>query len=374
MSLSWIHILVICIACALIIFILILIIICITIRGYRRNEKQTDADFNSDDQLTKRNVGSGHIMNDKTEPKTFFLNQQTDKNSLISNDKMAPNSNASNHTSCSSVNTVDNLANHNPYDLSNGHHLEDRVGTDFIMEQNNNGHKLPGPMMSVSSIDGKINPSMLKELNVATLSPNSWDAKDLLDHWGRVQEAKMRLSSPTIRHQTHNNYQPNHLLQQQSQVQQQPQQSNSPSVLSYGGSSSLDNYNHNNGNNGNSYLCQPAIVNSGHYDLATSNQPFDQQSYFNSTHVLHQPHLSDYQSSIYSPYSNASSIWRHQQKQQQQQQQQSYLLQPHSHLSIQNGNKVTTPSSVSVMTNFPDNGLPECNNLVRKISPNISQV
>lgn len=373
MTLSWIHILIICIACALLIFILILIIICITIRGYRHNEKQTDADFNSDGQLGKRNVGSGHILNDKTEPKAFFLNQQTDENSLISNEKMAPNSNASNHTSCSSVNTVDNLANHNPYGLSNGH-LEEQVGSDFIMEQNNNSHKLPGPMLSVDSIDTKMNSSIMKELNVATLSPNSWDAKDLLDHWGRVQEAKMRLSSPSIRHQAHNNYQTHHNLPQQTQIQQQPRQSNSPSVLSYGGSSSLDNYNHNNGSNSNSYLCQPAIVNSGHYDLATSTQPFDQQPYFNAPQILQQPHLSEYQSSIYSPYSNASSIWRHHQKQQQQQQHQSYLLQPNSHLTIQTGSKATAPNSVSVMTNFPDNGLPECNNLIRKISPNISQV
>ena len=39
----------------------------------------------------------------------------------------------------------------------------------------------------------------LRELSVNTLSPvQSWDAKDLLSHWGRVQEAKSRHEAPPV--------------------------------------------------------------------------------------------------------------------------------------------------------------------------------
>lgn len=39
----------------------------------------------------------------------------------------------------------------------------------------------------------------LRELNVNALSPvQSWDAKDLLSHWGRVQEAKQRQEPPPV--------------------------------------------------------------------------------------------------------------------------------------------------------------------------------
>jgi hypothetical protein len=39
----------------------------------------------------------------------------------------------------------------------------------------------------------------LRELNVNSLSPvQSWDAKDLLSHWGRVQEAKQRQETPPV--------------------------------------------------------------------------------------------------------------------------------------------------------------------------------
>ena len=39
----------------------------------------------------------------------------------------------------------------------------------------------------------------LRELSANTLSPiQSWDAKDLLNHWGRVQEAKSRHEAPPV--------------------------------------------------------------------------------------------------------------------------------------------------------------------------------
>ena len=39
----------------------------------------------------------------------------------------------------------------------------------------------------------------LRELSANTLSPiQSWDAKDLLTHWGRVQEAKSRHEAPPV--------------------------------------------------------------------------------------------------------------------------------------------------------------------------------
>ncbi|OTF84212.1 hypothetical protein BLA29_010984, partial [Euroglyphus maynei] len=192
---------------------------------------------------------------------------------------MAPNSAASNHTSCSSVNTtVDNgTTNHSAY---LGNH-QNHVHSHAIDRQQQQQQPMEQPAM--------------KELNVATLLPNSWDAKELLDHWGRVQEAKLRQESPSIVANGHAN----------------GMHSNSPSVLSYGGSSSADNYhsNHPTHHANISYACQPAIVQS--MDQSQFGQP-----YGNSL----QADYRDGPSPIYSPYSNASSIWQHQQQKQLQQQ------------------------------------------------------
>lgn len=228
-----------------------------------------------------------------------------DASSLIShsiNDKnTAPISNASNNTSCSSVNTVDHPIHYfnQPPNIEPGNRMSNAIG-------NNN--------------------PMVKELNVATLLPNSWDAKELLDHWGRVQEAKQRQESP----------------------QAMGNQSTSPSIPSYGGSS-LENF-----NNSHSYMCQPVAVQqvaNSHYPGSHAYTPAD------VGHEYHQP-------PIYSPYSNASSIWQHQQQQQQQQLQ--YLHMPHM--------DVTYPTTgINTAVSYDDHGLPEYS-VVRKVHPNISQV
>lgn len=331
-ALPWIQILIICIASAFLLFIIILIIICLTIRRYRRSNKEAlNSDYKSTDSATSNcgTIINGDNKNDThTNKQSYYLAQ--DGNSLISNslndNRMLPNGAASNHTSCSSVNTnVENgPAGHTSYLNHHQNHLPP--------------HAIDRPhQQDRSSMEQSA--GVMKELNVATLLPNSWDAKELLDHWGRVQEAKLRQESPPIV----TNGQPG-------------MQSNSPSVLSYGGSSSVDNFHSN----------HPAIV----QPASNMNQPHFGLPYGNSIPA-------DYPngplpSSMYSPYSNASSIWQHQQQKQLQQQ---HLHQPHSYLSLPPPPPPPSlPSHVVQAINLDDNGLPEYSVVRKIISANISQV
>ncbi|XP_075587079.1 uncharacterized protein LOC124499046 isoform X4 [Dermatophagoides farinae] len=331
-ALPWIQILIICIVSAFVLFIIILIIICLTIRRYRRSNKEAlNSDYKSTDSATSNcgTIMNGDNKNDThTNKQSYYLAQ--DGNSLISNslndNRMLPNGAASNHTSCSSVNTnVENgPAGHTSYLNHHQNHLPP--------------HAIDRPhQQDQSSMEQSA--GVMKELNVATLLPNSWDAKELLDHWGRVQEAKLRQESPPIV----TNGQPG-------------MQSNSPSVLSYGGSSSVDNFHSN----------HPAIV------QPTSNM---NQSHFGLPYGNSIP--ADYPngplpSSMYSPYSNASSIWQHQQQKQLQQQ---HLHQPHSYLSLPPPPPPPSLSSHVVQAiNLDDNGLPEYSVVRKIISANISQV
>ncbi|XP_027195304.2 uncharacterized protein LOC113789907 isoform X2 [Dermatophagoides pteronyssinus] len=340
-ALPWFQILIICIASAFVLFIIILIIICLTIRRYRRTNKETlNNDYKSSDGVVSN---GGTIMNGDNKGDTMPTNKQSfyltqDGNSLISNSlndntRMAPNSAASNHTSCSSVNTtVENgTTNHTSY-----------------LGHNHQNHQMPS-----HSIERQQQPeqSAMKELNVTTLLPNSWDAKELLDHWGRVQEAKLRQESPANG--------------------QSGMHSNSPSVLSYGGSSSVDNYHGQQQSHhvNISYACQPAIVqSSSNMDQSQFGIP-----YGNSLSVDYPNGPSP--SSIYSPYSNASSIWQHQQQKQLQQQQ---LHQPHSYLSLPPPPplppSLSSSSHIAQAINLDDNGLPEYSVVRKIISANISQV
>ena len=313
--LSWYYILIICIGSLMILIIIVVILICLINKKSRQaNNKQSHVDY----EVKK---SSSSIESDPKEldskPNQYYLNQ--DASSLISNSlnerNALPNSNLSNNTSCSSVNTVDNQ----PHGYMTPSHLEQpNLHHRFNNpHQTHTQHNMGTPNMTPNSNEGS-NPSMVKELNVTTLLPNSWDAKELLDHWGRVQEAKQRQESPPVMRM----------------------QTASPSIPSFGGSS-LDNYNQ-------SYQFQPATVQpsmSGHYP----HEMQEQTDY-------HQP-------PIYSPYSNASSIWQHHHQQHQPQRPYHHGQMAH-HIAT-----AYTPTPIG----YDDNGLPEYS-VVRKVHPNISQV
>lgn len=295
-SLSWIHILIICIISALVLFVIILIIICVTIRRHRRSNKDYKGTL---DGVRKPQSIDG----EKAEVKSSYF----DASSLMSHSMVDPKnsppqppppppppiSNTSNNTSCSSVNTVDN-------------------GCTYLCQP---AAVEPEPRMNNHNNNNN-NSTHMKELNVATLLPNSWDAKELLDHWGRVQEAKQRQESP-----------PSMRIP-----------STSPSLPSYGRASSLDNFN---GQVNAGYLVQP-IPPAQHYYGEMNHEPY-------------------HQSAIYSSYSNASSIWQHQQAQ--------AAAAAAAAAAAQQQYQHRIPSDHS---SYDEPGLPEYS-VVRK-HPNISQV
>ncbi|KAJ6215828.1 hypothetical protein RDWZM_010328 [Blomia tropicalis] len=351
--LTWIHILMICIGSALVLFIIILIIICVTIK--KRRQSVTKQNQNIDYEIKKpapivETSGSGGggnngvAINDNGSSKQSdrsintngYYNGSQDESSLISNERNGagstmgnciplPNSNVSNNTSCSSVNTVDAyMNNNNGSNLDQPHH-----------------HPQPHPH---HQLNHQMPPSAVKELNVATLLPNSWDAKELLDHWGRVQEAKQRQESPPIM-RIHQNSSPS-------------------SIPSFGGGSSLDNYHQNQSNHNlhhNQYqmaTAQPQMIQYDQHD-AQHGHHHHHHSHHSQLPTEYNNHHHPHQTPFYSPYSNASSIWQHHQQQQQQAARQQQQQQQQQH---------------QFNHHYDDNGLPEYS-IVRKVHhANISQV
>ncbi|CAG2162997.1 unnamed protein product [Oppiella nova] len=89
---------------------------------------------------------------------------------------------------------INSLQQNNAYNtgsqhMNNGYHSGS-------LQSHNNGYN-SGPQLNNGFNSGS--QQNLRELNVNALSPvQSWDAKDLLNHWGRVQEAKQRQEAPPV--------------------------------------------------------------------------------------------------------------------------------------------------------------------------------
>jgi len=163
----------ICIAAAIILILIIILGILIAARRRRQRSKQT---------VTKRNNNTFPVRSAPEPPPKMA-------------DIMLPIQMSEN----GSVNSLEKITNTNTIMNANGfNHLNALPNNSYQESQ----HGSYGSHQDQGSQHGS-QPSLSlrepRELNPAALSPiQSWDAKYLLDHWGRVQEAKQRHEVPPV--------------------------------------------------------------------------------------------------------------------------------------------------------------------------------